>query len=775
MNRRSTAWVWGIVLGLGVAGVAGSASARQEAGSAPLRGWLQWRGPQQDGTSLETQLPAKWERGGTADLWSIPLAGRGTPVIAGERVYAWGYRGEGSELREVLACLEAGTGKILWEHEFADYLSDIVYDRYAIGAPSVDAQTGHVYLLTTPGDLVCFTADGKLIWEHPMMEQFGRLTFPNGRTGAVAIDGELAIVHCVTANWGAEGPPRDRFYAFDKRSGALVWSSDPGVGSPFLKDNSFSPPLFVTQPDGRRVFYCALGDGNVVCVDARTGRPIWRYQLAVGGINAAPLLHEGKIITVHDVENVDVPKGGGMFAIRVDAPGEKDEQGKIKLGPEALAWRNAEIASFSSSPVLVDGRVYQVDKTGVLYCVDAEAGNILWKKKLGTDQVHASPLYGDGKLYVPMNQGLFYILRLHGDQEPTELSKVQLEGNCLGAPAAWDGRVYVFTTERLYCFGREGGNSANLPKPPADSQAGRPGKPVALQVLPAEVLMRPGEKQTFRVRSIDALGRVVDSDISAVSWEKFVPPTARVRAEMDGEFEDGVLVTAGDARASAGAYRATVDGISGTIRGRILPRLPYSEDFDDYELTEEQTAESVKFAYPPLPWIGARFKWEVRELQGQKVLAKTTDNLVLQRAISFIGHPDEKGYTIQADVMSDGNRRGMGEVGVIVQRYLVILKGAQGQIEVSSNYERLRRLAPLKIEPQTWYTLKARVDVQPDGKGVVRVKAWPRDESEPQAWTMEVEHARAHRQGSPGLFGFSSTPKFRVYIDNVQITPNEGE
>jgi outer membrane protein assembly factor BamB len=519
-----------------------------------VRGWLEWRGPQQNGTTLETNLPARWERGGAADLWSIELSGRGAPVVAGDRVYVFGYRGEGADLYEVLACLDAGTGRTLWEHEFTDYLSDIIYDRYSIGAPSIDAETGNVYLMTTPGDLLCYTADGKLLWHHPLMEWLGRLTFPNGRIGAVALDGDLAIIHCVTANWGAEGPPRDRFYAFDKRTGDLVWASDPGVGPPFLKDNSFAPPIFVTQADGLRVFYSVLGDGNIVCVNARTGKPIWRYQLAIGGMNSAPLLYNDKIIAIHDVENVDIPKVGGMVAINIRAQGPRDERGVMVLGKEALAWRNDDLSMFSSSGVLVDGIVYQVDKTGVLFAVEAETGRTIWRKKLGTDQIHASPVYGDGKLYVPMNEGLFYILKLNGDQEPQELAKVHLEGNCLGAPAVWDGRVYVFTTQRLYCFGREGGNAANVPAPLPAEKTPAPGKPVALQILPAEVLMRPGEKHTFRIRSIDALGVVVRDDVRNVKWEKFIPPTARVRSEMEGEFEDGVLVTDGDAQASAGAF-----------------------------------------------------------------------------------------------------------------------------------------------------------------------------------------------------------------------------
>ena len=37
---------------------------------------------------------------------------------------------------------------------------------------------------------------------------------------------------------------------------------------------------------GMRVFYAGTGDGSVVCVNARTGEPIWRVSLFRAGINA---------------------------------------------------------------------------------------------------------------------------------------------------------------------------------------------------------------------------------------------------------------------------------------------------------------------------------------------------------------------------------------------------------------------------------------------------------------------------------------------------------
>jgi hypothetical protein len=297
------------------------------------------------------------------------------------------------------------------------------------------------------------------------------------------------------------------------------------------------------------------------------------------------------------------------------------------------------------------------------------------------------------------------------------------------------------------------------------------------------VLLRPGQSQTFRVRKLDANGLTVENikDTRAVKWASYIPPTARVKAAMKGEFDaDGKLVAANETVPSAGAFEATLGDLKGYIRGRVLPYMPLKEDFESFKLTETTTntiEQPTAFAYPPLPWIGARFKFEVRDKDGTKALTKTIDNRFFQRGTVFIGTPEMKNYTVQADVMSEGNRRKMSEVGIINQRYLIVLKGNEQKLEINSNLERLR--VPAADEPpnfkwlaNTWYRLKARVDVAADGTGVVRAKAWKRDDPEPEKWTLEVPHRTAHQNGSPGLFGFSPQDQ-RVYVDNVMVTANQ--
>jgi hypothetical protein len=155
------------------------------------------------------------------------------------------------------------------------------------------------------------------------------------------------------------------------------------------------------------------------------------------------------------------------------------------------------------------------------------------------------------------------------------------------------------------------------------------------------------------------------------------------------------------------------------------------------------------------------------------VLAKNFDRLLFQRAMVFIGTSDMSNYTVQADVMTDGNRRSKSDVGVINQRYMIVLKGNANELEVSSNYERFKRVAPFPIKPQQWYTVKTQVQVNADGTGAVLAKVWEKEQPEPADWTIKAETPLVHKQGSPGIFGFTPQNQQRVYIDNVSVTPNK--
>ncbi|MBI3874975.1 MAG: PQQ-binding-like beta-propeller repeat protein, partial [Verrucomicrobia bacterium] len=681
--------------------------------AAPAKGWLAWRGPQQNGTSLEKNLPDSIDV--KKPLWVADFPGQSAPVIANGKLYIMGYLGDGPELQEGVGCFDAETGKKLWEKRYSDFLSDTIYLRYATSSPAVDPETGNVYMLGTQGMLAAFTADGKELWSYSMMESFGRLTFPNSRTASPLIDGDLVIVRGITSNWGNQGAAGDRIYGFDKKTGDIVWACWSGERP---KDNSFSHP-YLTWFHGKRVFITATGDGNVLCGNARTGEPIWRVPLFKAGINSTTVVHNNdKVVAIYGTPY----EPGQMVCMKIpDVEPTSPTNAPVVVERQVVElWNVPEISTSTSHPILVGDRVYVVAEKGDLCCVDINNGKVLWRLKLGIEQRNAGLVHADGKLYVPMlddpaskasgdaeagTTGAFYIIK-PSDKEGKILSHVPLDGRCFGTPSVYNGKIYMQTTRHLYCFGKPGNNSGLAPEPAAEKWPA-PGPAAQLQIVPSEVLMHPGETASFRIRSLDKNGLVVQDNIDpkSVTWASFIPPTARVRSTMKGSFNaDGKLVADKETVPSAGAFMATLGNLKGTIRGRVLPGLPIREDFEKFELVEKHaTEEGVMFAYPPLPWIGPRFKFEVRQVGDTKALVKAIDNKFFQRASVFLGEPTLKNYTVQTDMMSEGKPRKMSEVGQINQRYLIVMKGNSQEIEVNSNQERLKVAVPFKWKPNEWY------------------------------------------------------------------------
>ena len=169
--------------------------------SARANDWAEWRGPARDGISTEKNLPAKWSPAGENLAWKAPYGGRSAPIVMGERVYLQNTFGAGATLQERLLCLNADTGKMLWEHRFNVYLSDVPPHRVGWASPVGDPSTGNVYVMGGGGTFLALSKDGKVLWEHSLGEDFGLLTTHGGRTVSPIVDGDLVIASGVTFSW----------------------------------------------------------------------------------------------------------------------------------------------------------------------------------------------------------------------------------------------------------------------------------------------------------------------------------------------------------------------------------------------------------------------------------------------------------------------------------------------------------------------------------------------------------------------------------------------
>src|SRR5882672_8435415 len=136
-----------------------------------LGDWPEARGPNRDGRSAETGLPEKWALNGENFLWRAPYGGRSAPIVMGNRVCVQNPSGRGTALQERVMCLDADTGKVVWEYKFNIYQSDVPAHRVGWASPAADPQTGNIYVLGVGALVVALSKDGKPLWNRSLGEE----------------------------------------------------------------------------------------------------------------------------------------------------------------------------------------------------------------------------------------------------------------------------------------------------------------------------------------------------------------------------------------------------------------------------------------------------------------------------------------------------------------------------------------------------------------------------------------------------------------------------
>jgi outer membrane protein assembly factor BamB len=703
--------------------------------------WPEWRGPLRDGRSLETGLPASWSPKGENLAWRVPIGSRSSPVVFRNRVYLLQPFGDLANTQERLVALDADSGKVVWDRRFSIYLSDVPQHRAGWASPSVDPETGNVYVMTVGAQLICIAPDGKIVWDRSLPEEYGAVTTHGGRTTSPIIEGDKVIVNALILAWGDLNRTNNRVFAFDKRTGQTIWVSSPQTRH---YDTNHSPPI-VVDIDGMKTIVIGGTDGAYHGIKLNTGEPVWRIDVSKRAILNGALYRDGLAFITHGEENIATTEMGMIAAIDARRTGE--------LKDDAYRWRTFGFLPTFASPVMDGERLYTVDNSAIVGAFDLKTGAKLWEHTLGTLQ-KGSPVLADGKLYVGTENGKFYILQpsatdvkildedVLGTQESPEM--------IIASPVVADGRVYVTSMDATYAIGKR------VARPTGGITASRLGsvpEGVAhVQVFPYESLLAPGQKQSLQIRLYDKKGELI-SQASRATWSV---------EQIAGSVEsDGTYQTPADG-SSAGFVKATVEGVTGQARVRVIAPLPWSFDF------EQPKAEA-----PPAWWAGAPGKVFQRTIEGAgNVLMRPRDDTVGRRAKILMGPPTLTAYTIEADVRGREQRRQRGDVGVINERYALVLFGNGQKLELHpwQAADEMTVRVPYKWDIDKWYRLKLRVDQQPDGKTRVRGKVWPSGEAEPAAWTVEKIDPIGHHMGSPGLYADGISD---VYFDNVQVYKNQ--
>ncbi len=399
-------------------------------------------------------------------LWACKLpksrAILSNPIVADNRVYICGA-GEDLSIRGnfigdkdfggKLYCVDAITGGLLWMIDYP--LEGELPHNIIEGTPVVDNNKVYVCPYSIDhfkGEVHCFDAiNGDLLWKS---DYIGKLQ----RGGPTVVDDQLYVATCVGI------PFESKIYCLNATNGEILWNfyfAGWLNGCPAVVDNK----VYIGRRDSTPHEY------NVFCLNTSTGELIWGWINPLEqGFASSPLVVDDKIFIGSEGHGETHSNGSSEYF-----PGEIF---CINAISGKTIWMSDIDQDFLTCIAYYDGKLYAGSNAYmdpyhpfhgsgyILYCLDADSGEVIWEKSLPTLPGIMNPpglsssIVADGKVFVcsPCRFCCKYYCfdALTGEV----IWKYKVPGwltICLGAAVA-DGQLYFpFSTMssrngKLYCF-----------------------------------------------------------------------------------------------------------------------------------------------------------------------------------------------------------------------------------------------------------------------------------------------------------------------------------
>ena len=383
--------------------------------------WPQWRGPTRDNRWFEKGLPDRLPAQ-LSPRWKRPIGGGygGIAVQAG-RVYVQDRQKEPREV-ERLVCLDAQTGKMLWEHAYPVTYGKLDYGNGPRATPTLHA--GRVYCLGALGHLHCLDAQtGKVIWQRDTVKEFRGRVPTWGHACSPLVDGPRLVVQ-------VGGQPDACLVALDLDTGKEVWRSltdRPGYASPTIIDTGKWRQLVYFTPQ------------HIVGLEPATGKLLWQEPF------------EG---ITYDVSISDVVMADGVLLASNYWSGSKaivlDDQGR---NPR-VAWEGNQLSLLMSTPLVQGEYFYALDRFRGLKCLHARTGKVLWEGQHVTPRdrnPQASLVWvSDTRALILNTPGELLLVDLT-PRGLTHRGKARIVGKTWAHPAFAAGCVFARNDEEIVC------------------------------------------------------------------------------------------------------------------------------------------------------------------------------------------------------------------------------------------------------------------------------------------------------------------------------------
>jgi outer membrane protein assembly factor BamB len=213
------------------------------------------------------------------------------------------------------------------------------------------------------------------------------------------------------------------FLAVNRKTGEKVWQSQRP------KAMTWSTPVIVHVGDHDELL-CAGGE-KVRSYDPSTGKELWTFNGPT--VEVIPMMVVGK-----DVVYCASGRNGPTIALRPGGEGD--------ITAKSLLWRTARTGPHVPSPVLVGELLFTFGDSGVVNCMEAATGTLVWQERL-PDNFSASPLAAGDRIYIPGESGIVYVLK--AGRKLDVLAQNDMGEQTLASIAAIDHQLVLRTQSEL--------------------------------------------------------------------------------------------------------------------------------------------------------------------------------------------------------------------------------------------------------------------------------------------------------------------------------------
>ncbi len=384
---------------------------------ASAQDYPQWRGVNRDGNVTGFKAPAVWPKE-LKQEWKITVGlGDAAPVLMGKKLYSFTRQGTD----EVLVCLDALTGKEIWQNKYAACM---------VTGPSASAHQGprstptvadgKVVTLGVCGVLSCLDASsGKLLWRKENTTNLFPAFYT--ATSTIIVDG-LCI-----AQLG--GKDNGTTMAFDLATGTEKWKYT-GDGP------TYSSPVIMTV-DGKKQLV-AFTEKSLVGISMVDGKQLWKVDALAQNrfYNSATPVIDGQTVIV-------TGQGTGTKAIKIEKQGNE-------YVPKEL-WNNPDLGTKYNTPVIKDGFLYGLSNGRKLYCMDAAKGLTMWTDTTMNSDFGSLINCGSVLMTLPSNSNL--IVFKPSEKAYTQLTKIKVSDKpVFTTPLVAGNQIFIKEAETLTLY-----------------------------------------------------------------------------------------------------------------------------------------------------------------------------------------------------------------------------------------------------------------------------------------------------------------------------------